>query len=101
MKLSKNVNNKKCAPKLILFNENVFWKDLDNFCHRKLTLKIKILQLLTMFTQLNARPKFFLGLVIGLEHKGRSCKMCYSVQPKLGHTTVPFWGECTSYTLGY
>ena len=24
LKLSKNVNNKKCAPKLIFFNENLF-----------------------------------------------------------------------------
>ena len=29
--------------------------------------------------------KFFIGLVIGLEHKGRPCKMCNSVQQKLGH----------------
>jgi hypothetical protein len=30
---------------------------------------------------------FFFGLVVGLEHKGRPCKMCDSVQQKLGHTT--------------
>ena len=29
--LSKNVNNKKCAPKLILFNEKKIEKDSDNF----------------------------------------------------------------------
>ena len=29
---------------------------------------------------------FFIGLVIGLEHKGRPCKMRDSVQQKLGHT---------------
>ena len=29
--LSKNVNNKKCARKLILFNEKKIEKDLDNF----------------------------------------------------------------------
>ena len=29
--LSKNVNNKKCAPKLILFNEKKNEKDWDNF----------------------------------------------------------------------
>ena len=28
---------------------------------------------------------FFIGLVIGLEHKGRPCKMCDSVRQKLGH----------------
>ena len=30
---------------------------------------------------------FFIGLVIGLEHKGRACKMCESVWQKLGHTS--------------
>ena len=39
--LSKNVNNKKCAPKLIFFNEKKIEKDSDNFWHRKLTLKVK------------------------------------------------------------
>ena len=39
--LSKNVNNKKCAPKLIFFNEKKIEKDLDNFWYRKLTLKVK------------------------------------------------------------
>ena len=38
---SKNVNNKKCAPKMIFFNENFFQKVSDNFLHRKLTLKVK------------------------------------------------------------
>ena len=41
MKFSKNVNDKKCAPKLILFNEKLFWKDSDNFWHKKLTLKVR------------------------------------------------------------
>ena len=31
MMLSKNVNNKKCAPKLIFFNEKKNEKDSDNF----------------------------------------------------------------------
>ena len=39
--LSKNVNNKKCAPKLIFFNEKKIEKDLDNFWYRKLTLNVK------------------------------------------------------------
>ena len=51
---------KKCAPKLILFNEKKNWKDSDNFWHRKFTLKVKILQFLTTFTQLNTRSKIFL-----------------------------------------
>ena len=31
LKFSKNVNNKKCAPKLIFFNEKKIEKDSDNF----------------------------------------------------------------------
>ena len=38
--LSKHVNNKKCAPKLVFFNEKKN-KRLDNFLRRKLTLKVK------------------------------------------------------------
>ena len=38
--LSKNVNNKKCAPKFIFFNEKKIEKDSDNFWYRKLTLKV-------------------------------------------------------------
>ena len=30
----------------------------------------------------------FIGLVIGLEHKGRPCKMCDCVRQKLGYTKV-------------
>jgi hypothetical protein len=39
--LSKNINNKKCAPKLIFFNEKKIQKNSDNFRCRKLTLKVK------------------------------------------------------------
>ena len=38
--LSKNVNNKICAPKLVFFNEKIK-KDPNDFRHRKLTLKVK------------------------------------------------------------
>ena len=31
MSTTKNVNNKKCAPKLIFFNEKKIEKDSDNF----------------------------------------------------------------------
>ena len=41
LKFSKNVNNKKCVPKLIFFNEKKIEKDSDNFWHRKLTLKVR------------------------------------------------------------
>ena len=39
--LSKNINNKKCPPKLIFFNGKKIEKDSDNFLYRKLTLKVK------------------------------------------------------------
>ena len=39
--LSKNVTNKKCAPKLILFND-FFYKDSDVFWHRKWTLNVQV-----------------------------------------------------------
>ena len=53
--LSKNVNNKRCAPKLIFFNEKKIEKDLDNFWYRKLTLKVKRLGdfALTQFSKFN------------------------------------------------
>ena len=35
--LSKNVNNKKFAPKLIFFNEKIE-KDSDDFLNRKITI---------------------------------------------------------------
>ena len=40
MIVSKNVNNNKCAAKLVFFNEKNE-KDSDDFWHRKLTLKVK------------------------------------------------------------
>ena len=39
--LSKNVNNKKCASKLIFFNEKNIEKDFDDFLDIKFTLKVK------------------------------------------------------------
>ena len=41
MKFSKNVNNKKLAPKLIFFNEKKIEKDSDNFWHRKWKMKLR------------------------------------------------------------
>ena len=46
--LSKNVNNKKCAPKLIFFNEKKKEKDCNDFLHQKLTLKVKLRHFLTL-----------------------------------------------------
>ena len=62
--LTKNVNNKKCAPKLIFFNEKKNEKDSDNFWYKKLTLKVKRLgdfalfdtSLLSQFSKFNNFP---------------------------------------------
>ena len=70
VKFSKDVNNKMCATKIIFFNEKNVKKDLDNFRHRKLNLKVRILQFLTTFTQLTARLKNFLSdwlLALGIK----------------------------------
>ena len=45
--LSRNVNNKKCAAKLVFFNENKIEKDSDKFWHRKWTLKVRFMHFLT------------------------------------------------------
>ena len=45
---------------MISFNEIFSWEDSDPFLHRKLTLKVGILHILTMFTQVTARFKNFL-----------------------------------------
>ena len=76
MKFSKTVNSKKCASKIIFFNEKKFQKDLDNFWHRKSTWKVRILPFLTTFTQLNTRLKnFVMGwlLVLGLKECLAEC----------------------------
>ena len=52
LKFSTNVNNERCTPKIVFFNENFFQKDSNNFLHKKLTLKVRILQFLTTFTLL-------------------------------------------------
>ena len=71
MKLSKNVNNKKCAPQMIFFNEFFFYKDSDPFWHRKLTLKVRILPFGTTSTWMTRKiKKNFLRswlLILGLK----------------------------------
>ena len=51
MILSKNANNKKCDPKLVFFNGKNK-KASPDFCHRKLTLKVKFWH----FWQLSVNP---------------------------------------------
>ena len=70
LKLSKNVNNKKCAPKLIFLNEKKLRKIRIIFDVENWRWKSEFLQFLTTFTQLSARPKNFLMewlLVAGLK----------------------------------
>ena len=57
-------------------NQKIF----DDFCHRKLTLKVKILPFLTTFTQQTARLKhflmswlLFLGVKEGLIERATGC----------------------------
>ena len=94
--LSKNVDNKKCAPKLIFFNEKKIEKDSDNFRHRKLTLKVRILPFLTSFTQLTARLKNFLRfwlLVLDLKEGLVECAIvCVKSEVILEHS-VPMHAQ--------
>ena len=62
MKFSKNVNNKKHAPKLIFSNEKKIEKDSDNFWHRKLTLKVRNWHFLIAWfrADVDLTKKFFL-----------------------------------------
>ena len=41
LSLEKNVFNNKWSPKLIFLNEFFFWKNLVDFWHRKLNLKVQ------------------------------------------------------------
>ena len=73
--MSKNVNKRKAAPKLIFFNEKKIWNDSDDFWHRKLTLKVRILQYFTAFMQVYSRPKLFLlGWLLALSIKEEPVK---------------------------
>ena len=70
--MSKNFNEKKIRE---------IWTIFDV---KKLTLKVKFLQFLMMFTQDSI---FFTIVVIDFEPKGWFCRMCESVQQKCSHTT--------------
>ena len=95
MKFSKNVNNKKCAPKIIFFNEKKNYEDSHNFWHRKLTLKVRILSFLTTFTQLTARRinfyrgwLFIFGLKEGLVECATLCVKSEVILTKLPTYTI-------------
>ena len=57
------------ALKMILFNGKKL-KDSDHFWHRKLTLKVRLLQLLTTFTQLSAKSFFSRALLVLITYDG-------------------------------
>ena len=85
---SKNVNNKKCAPKFIFFNEKKNQKDSNDFWHRKLTLKVKFWHFLTPSYTLVKSSRIYTGQytfpilllnddnMLG-EHKGREKNIAY------------------------
>ena len=61
---------RKSVPLKSYSSMKIFYKHLNNFRHRKLTLKVRILPFLTTFTQLTTRLKNFLRgwlLVISLK----------------------------------
>ena len=65
----KNDNNNKCAPKLVLYQYCILqWKknqkNLDDFCQRKLTLKVKFWH----FWQLTATPILQIWYVISFDY---------------------------------
>ena len=70
MKLSRNVNNKKRASKMIFFNVKVFRKIRSIF---DVDLNVRILQFLTTFTQLTERLKMGWLLVLGLKESLVEC----------------------------
>ena len=83
--LSKNVNNKKCAPKLIFFNEKKIEKDSDNFWYRKLTLKVGRLGDFALFDTF--------PLVQFSKFKNFLWVCCYIVVHKLFSIRLEIWKE--------
>ena len=64
--LSKNVDNKICASKLLVFiNEKKTEKDSDNFWDRKLTLKVKFWHFLTPPHYTNSQKKILVCWFLG------------------------------------
>ena len=83
--LSKNVNNKKCAPKLIFFNEKKIEKDSDDSWHRKLPLKVKVMALFDGL-QLIQNSKFDNFLWV-----------CWFLSKNLSNFIPPVWKLHTPY----
>ena len=81
--LSKNANNKKFAPKLIFFNEKKIEKDSDNFCHRKLTLKVRFCHFLKIWHYVCWQKT-----VILIEHVEFFLKFHLIQYPSLGNLTT-------------
>ena len=91
---------------MIFFNEKNVKKDLDNFRHRKLNLKVRILQFLTTFTQLTARHKNCLRgwlLVLGLKKGLVECEaVCVKSEVILTFSSQqPKWQNVKCHNLPF
>jgi hypothetical protein len=84
LNLSKNVFNKSWCPKLIFFNENFFWKDSDNFWHKRLTFKVWLTFRWTVIHRQNFLFSFPLSMLI------RGQKSCF-LGPTIFEIPQPNW----------
>ena len=76
LKFSKNVNNKKCAPKIIFFNEKNIRKIRIIF-----DIESQNFAIFAIFYSTDSKIwKLFKGLVIGFGSKERPGRMCESVR---------------------
>ena len=89
-----NDNNKSCSPFFIFFDEKNE-RDLDNFWHRKITLKVRIVLFSTFNSKTIERPKTFLWPFLyivlwpNLEPNLSSTKL--SCLQKITFLTFPFF----------
>ena len=81
--LSKNVNNKKCAPELLFFIEKKIEKDSNDFWHRKLTLKVKLWHILTPPHYTNSQNS-----IISFEYVDFLAKLFPILYPPLENSTT-------------
>ena len=85
MKFSKNINSKKCAPKIIFFNEFFFQKDSDDFWHRKFTLKVQKWYFLKNCHQMETQ-----NLVISFDYSWFLGKNLYNFIPPVWKLHNPY-----------
>ena len=77
LKLTKYVNNKNCAPKMIFFNEKLFLERFGSFLTWKINFESQNFAFFDHFYSTNCKTyKLFNGLIVGLgpiENPGRMC----------------------------